>query len=345
MVSFSTLQRVMERVSGIEAGEQASFASRLRHLNTMAFPPMGSARRGGGRFDYGASELAAVALVFEMGQAFIAPAIATRFILDHWPELTRTFGRLAGSADTIRRPTESLVIWPRGLANPGAAGSGRQGRGDEALEADIVPDEQAIPVRGSVRIVIDLSALYGRIRSALSQVAGTEEVERFGEQLARAPHSQEISARLDGRRGWFVRRAIRLLTSSDVVASLETGPRPLSERDSRLLAYLLDPLRREQTVIDQIRAPFAALLQGATGSAGDLQFDPIEMLRLLDPATPDGERYSKLRIAILDHLEDLLALLEQTAADVAPPLTVEPRGVRRARARSHLGGSQTRVSH
>jgi len=128
---------VLLEACGIASDARAAFDARVRHLQKLGVPHRGE--DGGGRFRYGISELAALATAVRLMDAFMAPALAARYVTERWNELSPFV--LAGARGALpesyiaRRsiPTETFAVF---RANALAMlGKRRQHdeRGDEPL--------------------------------------------------------------------------------------------------------------------------------------------------------------------------------------------------------------------
>lgn len=288
MTSLSELHAIVAASVGVPIGRAAEDAlvGRLRHLSLQGFPPMPRTGRGG-RLEYGASEVLATALVFDLGQAFVPPATATVIVVEAWPEISLAFAALASG---VAQPARMEVL-PRGLSAMGTGHSPVQG----LVAVEFVDSET--PIRPGTRISLDAARLFSRLLEAV-RTDGSVAAERFADDLRRAPLPTDVAippARLDGR-NFYWRRAVELLSST-----MSDDTKRLRSDQRLMLKYLRSPMPREASSADEIfdgSTSFGTALEALIGSEFEDEsgMDPVATLRALSSLRPTEE---KLRSRLL----------------------------------------------
>lgn len=82
-LSFGDVEAILADVHGIASAKRTAFQARLKNMLRLGFPGYeGSGRGKRGRF--GAFDLATLAVAVELSQLGLAPAHATKVMIDHW---------------------------------------------------------------------------------------------------------------------------------------------------------------------------------------------------------------------------------------------------------------------
>lgn len=97
-LSFSQAVTVLMDACGVELSGRSAFEARVRLLQRIGVPPRTPEQRMS-RIDYGISELAALATAFKLMAAFMTPALAARYVTEHWHVLAPF--ALAGARDAF----------------------------------------------------------------------------------------------------------------------------------------------------------------------------------------------------------------------------------------------------
>lgn len=219
VASFSEIAQIIARVS--PHWPIAYLRGRLRHLNTMSFPPV---EAGPGRIDYGPSELLALVLALEFSWAGIPPTFMISRVLESWPEIARAFSVIGQSASASECPTRFLVV--------------SSGQSDSARLVFIPSVDRAADLRSS--IVIDAYKLY---RSVLQAWESEMQDDLFEHSIVNLGMDVEDNkTRLDGR-DWFWSRAANI--SDYLVENRDRECHALPGDLADMLLYLSDPLPRE----------------------------------------------------------------------------------------------------
>lgn len=154
-LSFADAITVLMEACSITPEARSAFDARVRHLQRLGVPERGE--DGAGRLRYGIAELAALATAVRLMDAFMAPALAARYVTERWASLAPFV--LAGAREALpesyvaRRPIPPktfAVFRANALAMLGKRRQHDE-RGDEPLGSIRICDEaQATAITDAV---------------------------------------------------------------------------------------------------------------------------------------------------------------------------------------------------
>lgn len=103
-LGYRQVEAVCAAVAGVPADKRGAFKARLRHLQTLGFPP-GTNTGKGRRAAYSISNLLQLAIAMELAQAGVGPLRTVRLVMNSWRSLADAIVKGAGTRDVwVVRP-------------------------------------------------------------------------------------------------------------------------------------------------------------------------------------------------------------------------------------------------
>jgi hypothetical protein len=162
-LSFADSIIVLMAACGIAPDARGPFEARIRHLQRLGVPDRaGDPMR---RLHYGIAELASFATTVRLIDAFMAPALAVRYVSERWSDLAPLV--LAGASEAlppgylVRRsiPLESFAVFRANALTALGKRGGEAERSDETLGRIRICDgaraETIIEALGGAGLVLD----------------------------------------------------------------------------------------------------------------------------------------------------------------------------------------------
>ncbi len=109
-MSFGEVEAALAEVHHIASSKRTAFQARLKNFLRIGIPTYAASGRGR-RGQYGAFELATMALAVELSQLGLAPAHATRLLDFHWPTVCAAFLRATGNSPYDTRGKRRELIY------------------------------------------------------------------------------------------------------------------------------------------------------------------------------------------------------------------------------------------
>jgi hypothetical protein len=182
-LSFADALTVLMDACGLSSDARNAFDARVRHLQRLGVPSRQDDATG--RLHYGIPELAAFATAVRLMDAFMAPALAARYVTERWSALAPF--ALAGAAGvlpdsyTTRRsiPTAAFAVFRANALSMLGKRRQHDERGDEPLGGVLICDEARAAaiteaVDGAGLVLDSRTYMPGIVRGWAERLSATE---------------------------------------------------------------------------------------------------------------------------------------------------------------------------